>query len=196
MRYMRAGLGLGALGSRVHGDRCVMGGSVRPGLPATQPLNGGLGCKSTSPDPHVLTLTSRLTSRCFTQDRRVLRGLGRAPPAVAFGAQAQGWWYPGLPPPACPSQPLLQLAPAEALPPLPRVSLPTEEACLCPWRCKSGWLRGGLLGAIVWRFLLGRGPGFQSCTQAPSLLCCPAAQGLGSPRGPQVRIALRKQPVS
>lgn len=57
---------------------------------ATQPLKGRLGRKSTSPDPHVLTLTSRLKSRRFTQDGRVLRGLGSAPPTVAFGAQAQG----------------------------------------------------------------------------------------------------------
>lgn len=32
-----------------------------------------------------------------------------------------------------------------------------------PWRCKSGWLQGGLLRAIVWHFRLGRGPGLQSC---------------------------------
>ncbi|XP_059971720.1 basic proline-rich protein-like [Mesoplodon densirostris] len=114
-----------------------------PGLPGSF-LGGYLERRGRSKGPSG----PELKSRRFTQDRRVLRNLGSAPPTVAFGAQAQG---------CCPFSSWLQRKP----------SLPS-------------------LG----------GPGFQSCTQAPSLLGCPAAQGLGSPRGPQVRIALRKQPVS
>lgn len=57
----------------------------------------------------------------------------------------------------------------------------------------------GLSGAIVWHFLLGRGPRFQSCAQVPRLLCCPAAQGRALPEAPGPCVSaesLQKQSLS
>lgn len=61
---------------------------------------------------------------------------------------------------------------------LPQVSFPTEEISFVPGSANLAVRVTGLLGAIVWHFLLGSGP------QAPEPLCCLAVQGPSAPRGP------------
>lgn len=94
-------------------------------------LSGGL---RTSPNPPVLTLTFRLKKVSASQDEGVLSALGRSCPLRPVVLRARGSGHPGFPTllPVL-LGPSLQLAPAEAvlpsLAPLPRVSLPSEEAC-------------------------------------------------------------------